>query len=312
MAPRRGAPALAALCTAALVLVSTSAFGGRPVRPATPVPRPPHAPLHDLLPSGRGAAGARLAGIAERVRTDLAARTGIAAPVAHARRAGRPERHRQRLVHAVPLQPDRGGRDPAAAASFLGHHDDWLRIVFTHEYTHILHLDRVGGWMRGFRWLMGRSPAIVPEPVRAAVAGRGVRDLGRKRPDRFRPRARGGCPRRRRIGLGYRARDDRSRQRRHGGVALRAHAVLPGGRVRPSHRRALLIGGARRPVEGDGPAPAVPRRSSPPEGAGHFGWRPVEVRLRHPGLFGKPLLVRERGGSRTRDSPSAARASFAG
>jgi hypothetical protein len=51
---------------------------------------------------------------------------------------------------------------PPPPSTFLGHHDDWLRIVLTHEYAHILHLDRVGGVMTGLRWVLGRSPATFP------------------------------------------------------------------------------------------------------------------------------------------------------
>src|SRR5712691_8154952 len=33
-------------------------------------------------------------------------------------------------------------------SEFLGKTDDWLRLVFTHEFTHIVHLDRSVGWAR--------------------------------------------------------------------------------------------------------------------------------------------------------------------
>jgi Tol biopolymer transport system component len=35
--------------------------------------------------------------------------------------------------------------------------DDWLRIAFTHEFTHIVHLDRSEGWARGLRAVFGRT-----------------------------------------------------------------------------------------------------------------------------------------------------------
>ena len=35
-----------------------------------------------------------------------------------------------------------------AGSEFIGNVDDWLRVVFTHEFTHIVHLDRSIGWAR--------------------------------------------------------------------------------------------------------------------------------------------------------------------
>jgi hypothetical protein len=46
--------------------------------------------------------------------------------------------------------------------SSIGNTDDWLRLVFTHEYTHIVHLERAGGWMNGLRRVFGRHPALFP------------------------------------------------------------------------------------------------------------------------------------------------------
>jgi hypothetical protein len=40
--------------------------------------------------------------------------------------------------------------------------DDWLRLVFTHEFTHILHLDRSEGWARVLRGVFGRTPLSFP------------------------------------------------------------------------------------------------------------------------------------------------------
>ena len=40
--------------------------------------------------------------------------------------------------------------------------DDWLRLAFVHEYTHILHLDRSEGWARVARGLFGRVPWAFP------------------------------------------------------------------------------------------------------------------------------------------------------
>ena len=45
---------------------------------------------------------------------------------------------------------------------FIGNVDDWLRLVFTHEFTHIVHLDRSEGWARAVRAVLGRSAIAFP------------------------------------------------------------------------------------------------------------------------------------------------------
>ena len=40
--------------------------------------------------------------------------------------------------------------------------DDWLRLAFTHEFTHILHLDRSEGWARAVRTVFGRTALAFP------------------------------------------------------------------------------------------------------------------------------------------------------
>ena len=49
-----------------------------------------------------------------------------------------------------------------AGSEFIGNTDDWLRIVFTHEFTHIVHLDRSEGWARVLRGIFGRIPVAFP------------------------------------------------------------------------------------------------------------------------------------------------------
>jgi hypothetical protein len=46
--------------------------------------------------------------------------------------------------------------------SLIGNTADWLRLVFTHEYTHIVHLGRAGGWIGGLRRAFGRNPVLFP------------------------------------------------------------------------------------------------------------------------------------------------------
>jgi len=46
--------------------------------------------------------------------------------------------------------------------SLIGNTDDWLRLVFTHEYTHVIHLSRGQGWIGGLRRVFGRMPLLFP------------------------------------------------------------------------------------------------------------------------------------------------------
>jgi Tol biopolymer transport system component len=47
-------------------------------------------------------------------------------------------------------------------SSLIGYTDDWLRLVFVHEYTHIVHLSRGRGWIGGLRKVFGRMPLLYP------------------------------------------------------------------------------------------------------------------------------------------------------
>ena len=51
---------------------------------------------------------------------------------------------------------------PPTGESIIGNTNDWLRLVFTHEYTHVLHLDRSRSWASGLRAVFGRSPLVFP------------------------------------------------------------------------------------------------------------------------------------------------------
>src|SRR5687768_9903131 len=51
---------------------------------------------------------------------------------------------------------------PPPPESIIGNTTDWLDVVFTHEYTHILHLDRSRGFMQGVRRVFGRVPPVFP------------------------------------------------------------------------------------------------------------------------------------------------------
>ncbi|MGH8638160.1 MAG: hypothetical protein ACREUZ_13590, partial [Burkholderiales bacterium] len=49
-----------------------------------------------------------------------------------------------------------------SAENSIGNTDDWLRLVFVHEYTHIAHLSRASGWIGGLRRGFGRLPVLFP------------------------------------------------------------------------------------------------------------------------------------------------------
>ncbi len=51
---------------------------------------------------------------------------------------------------------------PPPSDSVIGNTDDWLRLVFAHEYTHVVHLEKTGGWMSGLRRVFGRVPVLFP------------------------------------------------------------------------------------------------------------------------------------------------------
>ncbi len=50
---------------------------------------------------------------------------------------------------------------PPAGTMFLVNYDDWLRLVITHEYAHVLHLDTVSGFNGVLRRVFGRVPFVV-------------------------------------------------------------------------------------------------------------------------------------------------------
>ena len=51
---------------------------------------------------------------------------------------------------------------PPAGNSVISDHDGWLELLITHEYTHILHLDKVGGFPARLRKILGRNPLLFP------------------------------------------------------------------------------------------------------------------------------------------------------
>jgi hypothetical protein len=51
---------------------------------------------------------------------------------------------------------------PPPGNEMIGNTDDWLHLVFVHEFSHVLHLDRARGWARAVRAVFGRAPIGFP------------------------------------------------------------------------------------------------------------------------------------------------------
>mgnify|MGYP000866526551 CR=1 FL=1 len=67
------------------------------------------------------------------------------------------------LLYVAPPPPD----------SSLAHYEDWFRMLITHEFTHIVQIDAVGGFMSFLRVFMGKTVApsgINPTWIREGVA----------------------------------------------------------------------------------------------------------------------------------------------
>lgn len=54
---------------------------------------------------------------------------------------------------------------PPVGSRELRFHDDWLRLVITHELAHVFHIDRARGVWRAGRWLFGRNPVLFPNAL---------------------------------------------------------------------------------------------------------------------------------------------------
>lgn len=120
----------------------------------------PH--FHIYFHQGEEALAARLAAIAEELWPRVGDALGVQAP------------RRTHIVLGDQSDYANGWATPfpyntifvtAAAPSgsdFVGKTDDWLRLVFAHEFTHIVQLDRSEGFMRFLRGAFGRTPVAFP------------------------------------------------------------------------------------------------------------------------------------------------------
>ncbi len=96
----------------------------------------------------------RLAAIAEETWRALEKPLGVTPPrLTHVVLADQTE---SANGYATPLPYDTIVIYPAWPSGSEFDFDDWLRIVFTHEFTHIIHLDRSEGWARVARSVFGR------------------------------------------------------------------------------------------------------------------------------------------------------------
>jgi hypothetical protein len=191
----------------ALLLAATSAVAG-PYDPALRfrTHRTAHFTIH--FHQGEEQLAARAADIAESTRERLSRAVGRPGPRAHVILVDQADLSNG-LATVVPWNAIVIYAAPPSGADTIGNTDDWLEYVFTHEYAHVLHLDRSRGWARIARGLFGRRA--------------GDDDRKRRRPGTA-ARRRLSCRRRRRRAC-RRLRAARPRQRRACRLARRAGLV---------------------------------------------------------------------------------------
>jgi hypothetical protein len=110
---------------------------------------------------GEDALARRLAAIAEDVATAVAPQLGTANGRVHVILVDQNDMSNGWAI-AAPYNVIEITAAAPAGASLIGNTDDWLRLVFAHEYTHIVHLDKARGWIGGLRRVFGRAPLLYP------------------------------------------------------------------------------------------------------------------------------------------------------
>lgn len=111
---------------------------------------------------------------------ELAQRAAVIAEQAHVRVSSlldaKPTQRRTHLILSDHVDISNGSATPfpnnrmevyvtapgADPSSPIGFYDDWLNLVITHEYAHIVHLDQVHGFWRGVRRVFGRDLFTFP------------------------------------------------------------------------------------------------------------------------------------------------------
>ncbi len=111
---------------------------------------------------GSEAQARRLAGIAESVRAELEVRTKLPAPqTTHVVLANQDD-DPNGLATPLPYPTVRIATAWPATSDLIANTDDWLRVVFIHEYVHVIQLERTRGWAKAARAILGRSPISFP------------------------------------------------------------------------------------------------------------------------------------------------------
>jgi len=110
---------------------------------------------------GEEAAAWRLADIVEEVRTQLQPVFGVPRGRVHVILVDQTDLANG-WANPFPYDAIEITAAAPAAETSIGNTDDWLRVAFTHEYTHILHLDRTRGVMEAVRRVFGRTPIAFP------------------------------------------------------------------------------------------------------------------------------------------------------
>jgi hypothetical protein len=111
---------------------------------------------------GEDALARRLAGMVEEVRAQVGASLATSPP--RLTRVILADQGEVANGWATPLPRNTVFLSAAApsGADFIGRTTDWLRLVFTHEYSHVVHLDRSGSWAWLVRGLFGRTVVAFP------------------------------------------------------------------------------------------------------------------------------------------------------
>jgi hypothetical protein len=149
------------LLALALVLAASSAAAATRYDPRLRFRtiRTPHFDIH--AHQGEDALARRLAAIAEDVRRRMQPVLGTPRGRVHVILVDQTDLSNG-WATPVPYNTIEVAASPPPPESIIGNTTDWLELVFTHEYTHILHLDRSRGFVQGVRRLFGRVPFVFP------------------------------------------------------------------------------------------------------------------------------------------------------
>jgi hypothetical protein len=107
-------------------------------------------------------AAARLARIVERVHASLTRQLGhLPSGPTHVVLVHQSDQSNGATI-VVPWNAIEINAVPPTGADAIGNTDDWLTYVFTHEYAHVLHLDRSRSWAKAARAIFGRTEIAFP------------------------------------------------------------------------------------------------------------------------------------------------------